>query len=169
MISLRHRWLWHARVLLVWAMLAAPAYIPRAWGQQQQRGVCARVKIVILQELALERVGFEATLEITNNDGDDPITDFFAALTFENPQLTTNAVNDASSLFLKWRASRAIWISRACFFTDCTAAASRSGPPATSASHGDGRAWTHSMSISRITISWRGRFPGQEVSASIRG
>ena len=70
-----------------------------AFAQQQQQGLCARVKIVILQELALERVGFEATLEITNNDGEDPITDFSAALTFENPQLTTNAVNDSSSLF----------------------------------------------------------------------
>lgn len=68
--------------------------------QQQQQGLCARVKIVILQELALERIGFEATLEVTNNDGEDPITDFAAALTFENPILTTNATsNDASPFF----------------------------------------------------------------------
>ena len=126
MISLRHRWLWQrlvgssvfrservsdhgscfirgagrgAKVLLVWALLVALTGVTGAWGQQQQQGVCARVKIVILQELALERVGFEATLEITNNDGDDPLTDFFASLTFENPQLTTNGVNDSSSLF----------------------------------------------------------------------
>ncbi len=108
MTSLRHRWLWRRLVrragrvvsgLLVVSLLAVPTYPPRASGQQQQQGVCARVKIVILQELALERVGFEATLEITNNDGDDPITDFFAALTFENPQLTTNSVNDASAFF----------------------------------------------------------------------
>jgi beta propeller repeat protein len=68
--------------------------------QQQQTGVCAGVKIVILQELTLERIGFEATLELTNNDGDDPITDFAAELTFENPLLSTNGVqNDSSHLF----------------------------------------------------------------------
>ncbi len=85
--------------LLVSALLAfgRPATLD---AQQQQRGMCARVKIQILQELTLERVGFEATLEITDNDGQDPITDFFAALTFENPALSTNGVvNDASSLF----------------------------------------------------------------------
>jgi hypothetical protein len=68
--------------------------------QQQFQGVCARVKMEILQELAIERIGFEATLELTNNDGDEPITDFSAELTFENPALTTNTVpNDASTLF----------------------------------------------------------------------
>ncbi len=71
-----------------------------ASAQQEQRGLCAQVKIVILQELTLERIGFEATLEVTDNDGNDPITDFFADLTFENPALSTNGVaNDASSLF----------------------------------------------------------------------
>ena len=71
-----------------------------AQAQQQHQGVCARVKIEILQEMTLERVGFLATLELTNNDGEDPITDFFADLTFANPQLSTNGVaNDASSLF----------------------------------------------------------------------
>jgi beta propeller repeat protein len=85
---------------LALGLLIAFLCFPAVRGQQQQQGLCARVKIVILQELALERVGFEATLEITNNDGNDPITDFYAALTFENPQLTTNTVpNDASSLF----------------------------------------------------------------------
>ena len=80
-------------------ILVVLACLPSVSAQQQHQGLCARVKIVILQELALERVGFEATLEITNNDGEDPITDFSAALTFENPQLTTNEVNDSSSLF----------------------------------------------------------------------
>src|SRR5687768_15964713 len=84
---------------VLFALLAVLACGQPSIGQQQHQGLCARVKIVILQELALERVGFEATLEITNNDGEDPITDFSAALTFENPQLTTNAVNDSSSLF----------------------------------------------------------------------
>jgi beta propeller repeat protein len=71
-----------------------------AFGQEQFQGVCAQVKIVIQQKLTLERIGFDARLEISNNDGSDPITDFSAALTFENPPLSTNGtVNDASSLF----------------------------------------------------------------------
>ena len=71
-----------------------------ALGQEQFQGVCAQVKIVIQQQLALERIGFDAELQIANNDGSDPITDFSAALTFENPQLSTNGtVNDSSSLF----------------------------------------------------------------------
>src|SRR5688572_21858829 len=81
--------------LLVWiaGTLALPA-------QQQFQGLCARVKIEILQELTIERIGFEATLEVTNNDGEDPITDFFADLTFEKPPSETNATPlDASSLF----------------------------------------------------------------------
>ncbi len=83
------------KLLMVWLALGSIAL----QAQQQQQGFCARVKIVILQELTLERIGFEATLEVTNNDGEDPITDFFADLTFENPSLSTNAVNDSSSLF----------------------------------------------------------------------
>ncbi len=68
--------------------------------QQQFQGLCARVKIEILQELAIERVGFEATLEVVNNDGEDPITDFSAALTFERPATATApALEDAASLF----------------------------------------------------------------------
>ncbi|HWI56106.1 MAG TPA: hypothetical protein VNZ22_02680, partial [Bacillota bacterium] len=70
------------------------------FSQQQFQGVCSQVKIVIQQQLTLERIGFEATLEISNNDGQDPITDFFAALSFENPVFSTNGVlNDASALF----------------------------------------------------------------------
>ena len=72
----------------------------QASAQQQFQGLCARVKIVIAQQLTLERIGFDARLEISNNDGSDPITDFSATLTFENPLLSTNGtVNDASSLF----------------------------------------------------------------------
>jgi len=67
---------------------------------QQYQGLCARVKIEILQELTLERIGFLATLEITNNEGDAPITNFSARLSFENLQLSTSDTrNDASSLF----------------------------------------------------------------------
>jgi hypothetical protein len=67
--------------------------------QEQYAGLCAQIRIVISQELTLERVGFLATLQITDNDGTDPITDFAANLTFENHLLSTNGVNDASSLF----------------------------------------------------------------------
>ncbi len=56
-----------------------------ASAQQQFQGWCANVRIEISQELTTERIGFEATLEITNNTGEDPITDFGAALTFEDP------------------------------------------------------------------------------------
>jgi beta propeller repeat protein len=71
-----------------------------ASAQQNPQTLCARVKIMILQELTLERIGFEATLEVTNNDGEDPITDFSAELTFENPAMSTDQEpNDASPLF----------------------------------------------------------------------
>jgi beta propeller repeat protein len=84
--------LWAMSLLLVGAL--------QLRAQQQQTGVCAGVKIVILQQLTIERIGFEATLEITNNDGDDPITDFSADLTFENQALSTDAsVNDSAPLF----------------------------------------------------------------------
>jgi beta propeller repeat protein len=68
--------------------------------QEQQQGICANVTIVISQQLTLERIGFQATLQITDNDPNDPITDFAANLTFENPALSTNGtVNDSSSSF----------------------------------------------------------------------
>src|ERR1039458_1454480 len=71
-----------------------------AHGQEQQQGLCAEVKIVLSQQLTLERIGFQATLQITDNDPNNPITDFHANLTFENPALSTNGtVNDASSNF----------------------------------------------------------------------
>jgi len=77
----------------LWLALSASA-------QTQQSGLCAPVKMVILQQLTLERVGFLATLQVTDNDPDNPITGFTANLTFSNPQQTSNGVpNDASSLF----------------------------------------------------------------------
>lgn len=67
---------------------------------QQYQGLCSYIKIEILQELTLERVGFLATLKVTNNEGDASITGFSASLTFAYPQLDAqgNAV-DASPLF----------------------------------------------------------------------
>ncbi|MBI3867282.1 MAG: hypothetical protein HY299_02025 [Verrucomicrobia bacterium] len=84
------------KILAIVALLGA---LPLLHGQQQFQGVCSRVKIQIEQELTLERIGFEATLEVTDNDGSDPITDFFAELTFENPVGTNGLPVDASSLF----------------------------------------------------------------------
>jgi len=94
------------RRIVGWRMLAGGCMSLAAMGiaplfaQEQYQGVCAQVKIVIQQQLTLERIGFDAELQIANNDGTDPITDFSAALTFENPNLSTNGtVNDSSSLF----------------------------------------------------------------------
>ncbi len=82
---------------VVCGLLLTP-WVGRA--QQQQTGVCAGAKIEILQELTLERIGFEATLEVTDNDGEDPITDFSAELTFVSPATGTNTQPiDASDLF----------------------------------------------------------------------
>src|SRR4030067_1633519 len=65
---------------------------------QQYQGLCSYVKIEILQELTLERVGFLATLEATNNEGDASITDFSAALTFEQ-EAGDGSITDASGFF----------------------------------------------------------------------
>ena len=86
-------------VLGVLAFAAAPLS-----AQQQFQGVCANVKIVIEQELAFERIGFEATLEITNNLGGDPITDFSAQLTFNDPNdLVSGVPRDVSDRFFVQR------------------------------------------------------------------
>ena len=73
---------------------------PSLPAQQQFQGTCARVKLKISQELTLERIGFEAAVEITNNDGTDPLTDFYAELTFSDPQKTEDEEGrDTSDLF----------------------------------------------------------------------
>jgi hypothetical protein len=81
--------------------LAGLCWLPAAvLAQEQQQGLCAQVKIVISQQLTLERVGFLATLQITDNDANNPITGFNVNLTFENPNFSTNGtVNDSSSMF----------------------------------------------------------------------
>ncbi len=73
-------------------VLAIPSIAP---AQQQFDGWCAQARVEIEQELTLERIGFEATLEVTNNEGEDAITDFYAELTFEDPE----DGSDASDLF----------------------------------------------------------------------
>ena len=84
-------------VTLIGCATLAPA-------QQQFQGVCANVKIEIQQELAFERIGFEATLEITNNLGGDPITDFSSRLTFTDPKdLVNGAPRDVSDRFFVQR------------------------------------------------------------------
>ena len=86
--------------VLAFITLLCVLFVNNSYGAQQYQGVCARVKIEILQEMTLERIGFLATLKITNNEGDASITDFSAALTFENPVLSEeDNPNDASSLF----------------------------------------------------------------------
>lgn len=73
---------------------------PASRAQTQFQGWCSQVKMMIEQELTLERTGFEATLTVTNNDGADAITDFSAELYFEDASVTDpNAPKDASSLF----------------------------------------------------------------------
>lgn len=68
------------------------------WAAQQYQGLCSYVKIEILQELTLERIGFLATLEVTNNEGDASITDFSASLTFEKEGVG-GVLEDASDSF----------------------------------------------------------------------
>jgi beta propeller repeat protein len=65
-------------------------------GAQQYEGLCAAVKMEILQEMTLERVGFLATLKITNNETDGSITNFSAVLTFASEDATQE---NASGLF----------------------------------------------------------------------
>lgn len=97
----RFRWS-SARPL--WAGIAAIALACSAVAQQQFQGVCANVKIEIQQELAFERIGFEATLEITNSLGGDPITDFGARLTFVDPMdLVGGVPRDVSDRFFVQR------------------------------------------------------------------
>ena len=84
-------------LLVLGVLLAGPGLTAQ---QQHLAGVCARVKIEIEQELTIERIGFEATLEITNNDADDPLTDFSAALEFFDPQEPEDSPNrDVSDRF----------------------------------------------------------------------
>jgi len=68
---------------------------------QQFQGLCSFVKIEILQELALERIGFLATLEITNNEGDASITDFSAGLTFQIYDADGNIVDVSDKFFVQ--------------------------------------------------------------------
>lgn len=85
----------HAATLTLALLLAAA---PRLHAQQQYQGFCAAVKIEILQELTLERIGFLATLEVTNNDAVDPITGFTAGLRFTQPK-TGGTQDDTSDRF----------------------------------------------------------------------
>lgn len=94
---------WPLRFSLAVVLAAGSVFCPLGNGAQaaqQFQGLCSVVKIEILQEMTLERIGFLATLEITNNEGEASITDFAAQLTFENPLLSeAENPNDASALF----------------------------------------------------------------------
>lgn len=76
-------------LFLAWLTLASSPL----GAQQQFQGLCNRVKIEIQQELTTERIGFEAVLKVTNNDGEDPITDFSAALTFTDKESGEDAAD----------------------------------------------------------------------------
>lgn len=94
----RPQWQAARRLDAVALFLAVVLILPCAGpvrAAQQFQGLCAFVKIEILQELTLERIGFLATLEITNNEGDASITDFSAELTFD----LAASGEEASSLF----------------------------------------------------------------------
>src|SRR5208282_1678498 len=89
------------RQISAWLACGVIFFVGRAvWAQEQNSGLCAPVVISLSQQLTLERIGFQATLQITDNDPKNPISDFAANLTFQNPALSTNGtVNDSSSLF----------------------------------------------------------------------
>ncbi len=74
------------KTILLSVLLLLGVGTHRAAAQQQYEGFCAAAKIEILQELTLERIGFLATLEVSNNDAVDPITGFTASLRFTKPQ-----------------------------------------------------------------------------------
>lgn len=85
--------------VLLFVLFLAPLSVQAA---QQYQGLCSFIKIEIQQELALERIGFLATLEITNNEGDAVIADFSSVLTFHNYVLDSNDIlvrTDVSNLF----------------------------------------------------------------------
>ena len=84
-------------IVVCFALLLKSSNIRAA---QQYEGLCAAIKMEILQELTLERIGFLATLKITNNEVDASITDFSARLTFKDPELSEpENPYDASGLF----------------------------------------------------------------------
>lgn len=67
---------------------------------RQFAGLCAVVKIEIQQQMTLERIGFLATLRITNNEVDASITDFSASLSFrQKPTEANQDYQEASELF----------------------------------------------------------------------
>ena len=97
---LRRRSVGRFLTMLAAALIGTVSLAPDAFAQRQYDGLCAVVKIEILQELALERTGFLATLKITNNEVDASITDFSAGLTFTTGRTSFgDEQQDASDLF----------------------------------------------------------------------
>jgi beta propeller repeat protein len=87
--------LWRLSQVILALMWVLP---PGAHAAQQYQGLCSYVKIEILQEMTLERIGFLATLTVTNNEGDASITNFSSALTFKK-QGAGGVMEDASPYF----------------------------------------------------------------------
>ena len=73
-----------ARVTTLLAVLALVAVgsTDTARAARQYDGLCAIVELEIEQDLTLERTGFQATLTLTNNEGDASLTGFSARLFF---------------------------------------------------------------------------------------
>ena len=88
------------RRVLVTALLSILLSCGYSEAAQQYQGLCSYVRIEILQTLTTERVGFLATLKVTNNEGDASITGFSANLSFSNPQQDAQGnLVDASAMF----------------------------------------------------------------------
>lgn len=69
-----------------------------------QEGICASVRVEIHQEFTLERQGFEATLRLTNELPDTPITGVHISVTFQDDQgipvtATTDPYADGAIFF----------------------------------------------------------------------
>jgi beta propeller repeat protein len=86
-------------VFVATAVLSPVLFHGVGYAAQQFKGLCAIVKMEIPQELTLERVGFLATLEVTNNESTANITSFAAALTFESVPTGGAAAQDMSNMF----------------------------------------------------------------------
>ena len=89
----------HLQRLMLMFLLVFP--IGSVWAAQQFQGLCSYIRIEIKQELALERIGFLATLDVTNNEGDAVLTDFSAGLTFSQTDVEGNTVDVSDKFFVQ--------------------------------------------------------------------
>jgi len=97
--KLRAFYLLSNRYLVLLLLLLLP--MSSVWAAQQFQGLCSYIRIEIKQELALERIGFLATLEVTNNEGDAVLTNFSAGLTFTKTDAAGNTIDVSDKFFVK--------------------------------------------------------------------